>query len=207
MSFAKEVSGSSVFVNECKKRRESIYYYTIVEFLADEETPANLWLMYEKVLVFSCLLMCAKQLFFVVYYTTSVVKTPLRWSWALHAKCSSFLTTLCLDLVSEATKICRKKVFCNATTAFAFYVISHGWKFNGKGFCSGSQSLANQVLSLIFYYWRICHWLLSGAKGVMSTLFAYLKLRSARIHIVGKSPKMSHSNFYNFGTLQQFLSY
>ena len=42
MSFAKEVSGSSVFVNECKKRRESIYYYTIVEFLADEETPANL---------------------------------------------------------------------------------------------------------------------------------------------------------------------
>ena len=151
--------------------------------------------VYEKVvLVFSCLLMCAKQLFCVVHYTTSVVKTPLRCSWAgwrsvaaaiqhrsLHAKCSSFLTTLCLDLVSEATKICRKKVFCNATTAFAFYVISHGWKFNGKGFCSGSQSLANQVLSLIFYYWRICHWLLSGAKGVMSTLFACLKLRSASL--------------------------
>ena len=71
MSSAKEVSGSSVFVNECKKRRESIYYYTIVEFLADEETPANLWLMYEKVLVFSCLLMCAKQLF--LLYTTRQV--------------------------------------------------------------------------------------------------------------------------------------
>ena len=144
MSSAKEVSGSSVFVNECKKRRESIYYYTIVEFLADEETPANLWLMYEKVLVFSCLLMCAKQLFFVVYYTTSVVKTPLRWSWALHAKCSSFLTTLCLDWVSEATKICRKKVFCNATSAF--YVISHGWKFNGKSFCSSSGAFSYLLL-------------------------------------------------------------
>ena len=38
----------------------------------------------------------------------------------------------------------EKKFFCNATSAF--YVISHGWKFNGKSFCSSSGAFSYLLL-------------------------------------------------------------